>query len=74
MIGIDRCLTLILDLSKVVGFGIVQQKRAVLREHWMVFFERPDIIGVLLGDGVGHVFLTAHGLDRHEASLQVSQR
>jgi hypothetical protein len=74
MIGIDRFLTLIGHLAHVVGFGIAQKKCAILIERRMVVFERQAIIGILLCDGMGDVLLTAHGIDRYDASLQVQQR
>jgi len=72
MLGIHRFLTLIRDLSHMVGFDIVQNKRDVLVERRMIVFERQDIISTLLGDGAGNVLLTAHGVDRYDASLEVS--
>ena len=71
MIGIHRFLTLIRDLSPVVGFGIIQKQRDILIQRRMIVLERHDILSVLLGDGLGHVLVTAHRLNRDNAALQV---
>ena len=71
MSGLHRFLTLTRPLSQVVGFGIVQKQGDVLIQRRMILLERQDLIGILWGDGAGKVLLAAHGITRHEASLQV---
>lgn len=67
MIGIDCFLTLLLHLSHIVRVRILQKNRDVLLDRWIVLFECQDIISILLGNRMGHLFLTTHRAPRSDA-------
>ena len=41
-------------------------------QRWMVVLERQDVLGALLGHGLGHLFLTPPRVDRHDGACQCS--
>ncbi|GJD67050.1 hypothetical protein MPEAHAMD_7254 [Methylobacterium frigidaeris] len=51
--------------------GVCEEQAHVLGEHGPVVFEREEIVGALVEDGLGDGGLRAHGVDRHQGAGQL---
>jgi hypothetical protein len=63
MIAIHRFMIRMVDLGKRLGPRIVEQERHIVGKCAVIFLQRSDIIGSLLGDHLGDLLLTPHRIN-----------
>lgn len=73
MIAIDGFIALMGAAGNVRSLGILKTQRHIVVERLVMFRERHDIIGPRLGDGLGDVLLTSHGISRDDRAREVQQ-
>jgi hypothetical protein len=74
MIAIHRFMIGMVNGGKLAGLGIVKKERHLVIERGGIFFERQDIIGLLIRDDLGEVLLTPHGINGHRGASHIEQR
>jgi hypothetical protein len=59
------------DAVQPLCFDILEQEFHLPMEGWMIVLEGQDVIGSLLSNRLGNLFLTPHGVDRDNGTLQL---
>ncbi len=64
----------------IVGIGaevallqVIKEQDDIFIQVFLVLFERQQIVSSLLDNCLGNLSLTAHGINRHQAALQIQQ-
>ena len=71
MIGISGRMARKGDVVKPVRFDVLEKELHLTVKRRMVVLEGQDIIGSLLRNGLGNLFLTAHGVDCDNGTLKL---
>src|SRR6202011_4122268 len=69
MIAIDGLMLTDLGILKAVGFLLGDENLNILAKGALVALEREDVVGLLFQDFLSDIALTAHGIDRHNGTL-----
>lgn len=59
------------DAVQPLCFDILEQEFHLPMEGWMIVLEGQDVIGSLLSNRLGNLFLTPHGVDRDKGTLKL---